>query len=167
MLVFELKQSAIAMIPMITGRLPTSPDLIATQRARRIATMLSGLRRRPGSQPVRPSSRFDLGFLGRWPAEGDGLDDLPFVRLVLLVDADVAAESKDGDPIRDLEDVDEIVRHQHDREPLFGEPLDEVEHLPRLRDAESRGRLVEKDDLVRSEERRVGKECRSRWSPYH
>ena len=25
-----------------------------------------------------------------------------------------------------------------------------------------------KDDIVtRSEERRVGKECRSRWSPYH
>ena len=24
-----------------------------------------------------------------------------------------------------------------------------------------------KDKLVRSEERRVGKECRSRWSPYH
>src|SRR6266480_5687682 len=23
------------------------------------------------------------------------------------------------------------------------------------------------DDYVRSEERRVGKECRSRWSPYH
>src|SRR3712207_9308326 len=23
------------------------------------------------------------------------------------------------------------------------------------------------DDAVRSEERRVGKECRSRWSPYH
>src|SRR5260370_41030351 len=23
------------------------------------------------------------------------------------------------------------------------------------------------DQLVRSEERRVGKECRSRWSPYH
>ena len=22
-------------------------------------------------------------------------------------------------------------------------------------------------DLARSEERRVGKECRSRWSPYH
>src|SRR5687767_15430852 len=25
----------------------------------------------------------------------------------------------------------------------------------------------EKDPSVRSEERRVGKECRSRWSPYH
>ena len=27
--------------------------------------------------------------------------------------------------------------------------------------------VVEKHDLFRSEERRVGKECRSRWSPYH
>ena len=24
-----------------------------------------------------------------------------------------------------------------------------------------------RDDVYRSEERRVGKECRSRWSPYH
>ena len=28
-------------------------------------------------------------------------------------------------------------------------------------------RLLKKDSLQRSEERRVGKECRSRWSPYH
>ena len=28
-------------------------------------------------------------------------------------------------------------------------------------------RFVEGTDLKRSEERRVGKECRSRWSPYH
>ena len=27
--------------------------------------------------------------------------------------------------------------------------------------------LKDKDFLTRSEERRVGKECRSRWSPYH
>ena len=26
---------------------------------------------------------------------------------------------------------------------------------------------LDKSDFVRSEERRVGKECRSRWSPYH
>src|SRR2546430_1577014 len=26
---------------------------------------------------------------------------------------------------------------------------------------------LDTDDLARSEERRVGKECRSRWSPYH
>ena len=29
------------------------------------------------------------------------------------------------------------------------------------------GLLFRSYDLVRSEERRVGKECRSRWSPYH
>ena len=31
--------------------------------------------------------------------------------------------------------------------------------------AEKKGGLVEAQ--IRSEERRVGKECRSRWSPYH
>ena len=28
-------------------------------------------------------------------------------------------------------------------------------------------RIMRGADLTRSEERRVGKECRSRWSPYH
>ena len=28
-------------------------------------------------------------------------------------------------------------------------------------------RIMRKQDTTRSEERRVGKECRSRWSPYH
>ena len=35
----------------------------------------------------------------------------------------------------------------------------------RLPDADSKERSLADDD--RSEERRVGKECRSRWSPYH
>ena len=30
-----------------------------------------------------------------------------------------------------------------------------------------KGKSVRKGDVLRSEERRVGKECRSRWSPYH
>ena len=29
------------------------------------------------------------------------------------------------------------------------------------------GRIIHDYDITRSEERRVGKECRSRWSPYH
>ena len=29
------------------------------------------------------------------------------------------------------------------------------------------GSAMVDDELKRSEERRVGKECRSRWSPYH
>ena len=36
---------------------------------------------------------------------------------------------------------------------------------------EGKGKVVDvltpRYDVVRSEERRVGKECRSRWSPYH
>ena len=27
--------------------------------------------------------------------------------------------------------------------------------------------ILDHEDATRSEERRVGKECRSRWSPYH
>ena len=27
--------------------------------------------------------------------------------------------------------------------------------------------VTDVENIVRSEERRVGKECRSRWSPYH
>src|SRR5207237_6303686 len=39
-----------------------------------------------------------------------------------------------------------------------------------LVDADGSGPLAPRDaycDMTRSEERRVGKECRSRWSPYH
>ena len=43
-------------------------------------------------------------------------------------------------------------------------------HLQALRWASARRErvwIIEDDALARSEERRVGKECRSRWSPYH
>ena len=33
--------------------------------------------------------------------------------------------------------------------------------------ADEEPEFQEKDQVSRSEERRVGKECRSRWSPYH
>src|SRR5256885_8754820 len=36
-----------------------------------------------------------------------------------------------------------------------------------LRLGSARSRIGQKNTRVRSEERRVGKECRSRWSPYH
>ena len=40
-----------------------------------------------------------------------------------------------------------------------------VERLPKGADKDSLALWVA--DMDRSEERRVGKECRSRWSPYH
>ena len=36
------------------------------------------------------------------------------------------------------------------------------------RDSDVRDRMLKaRENVIRSEERRVGKECRSRWSPYH
>ena len=54
------------------------------------------------------------------------------------------------------------------RDPdLSNDPL-QKEHaevgLPQLEAGTFQG---EKHPFLRSEERRVGKECRSRWSPYH
>ena len=45
-------------------------------------------------------------------------------------------------------------------DPATLQPLNKVAAMPAL-DAAGRGLKI------RSEERRVGKECRSRWSPYH
>ena len=39
----------------------------------------------------------------------------------------------------------------------------EIENLAK----EIRQMAFERKEVLRSEERRVGKECRSRWSPYH
>jgi hypothetical protein len=39
--VFEVKKAVIRMRPTITGRLPTSPDFSASQRARRTAPTVS------------------------------------------------------------------------------------------------------------------------------
>src|SRR3712207_1004006 len=44
--------------------------------------------------------------------------------------------------------------------------VDGLARLP-LADSIRTGRCSWFEDLKRSEERRVGKECRSRWSPYH
>src|SRR2546430_4341111 len=65
--------------------------------------------------------------------------------------------SKAGGRVGDLE----TRRLAHGPAP---DPLKEA--LARREVRERPGAAVS-DDQVRSEERRVGKECRSRWSPYH
>src|SRR5256885_2403066 len=52
--------------------------------------------------------------------------------------------------------LDETVDRRHGRAQLVGRERDEVGN-----------QLVRPFERERSEERRVGKECRSRWSPYH
>ena len=50
-------------------------------------------------------------------------------------------------------------------------PTQDLEHEPikQLDNSEKGGKVSQALETVttRSEERRVGKECRSRWSPYH
>src|SRR2546422_8936528 len=41
------------------------------------------------------------------------------------------------------------------------------DHVDLVDLADRAARVVRDDEVDRSEERRVGKECRSRWSPYH
>ena len=51
-----------------------------------------------------------------------------------------------------------------------GIPLNDFEIMKdadRLTLIEKQQKFIAKLELTRSEERRVGKECRSRWSPYH
>src|SRR2546430_15955489 len=55
-------------------------------------------------------------------------------------------------------DVDSALAHA--AHTSHGVLFDHPQQLPLHRE-------VHVADLVRSEERRVGKECRSRWSPYH
>ena len=47
--------------------------------------------------------------------------------------------------------------------------LNDLKALPEGKSLEDKFYIgfFENDSLIRSEERRVGKECRSRWSPYH
>ena len=45
--------------------------------------------------------------------------------------------------------------------------LDDRSILLDGRVADKKAALDQMVELMRSEERRVGKECRSRWSPYH
>src|ERR1039458_42396 len=58
--------------------------------------------------------------------------------------------------------VSTIERIAVTRDPAFSCPV-----WVQLRRPIATGRMEFSARLLRSEERRVGKECRSRWSPYH
>ena len=70
------------------------------------------------------------------------------------------------DAVRASEDMKEQAAMVERRNGLM---VAEIEELRAGLEQTERGRKVAEQELVdaRSEERRVGKECRSRWSPYH
>src|SRR2546430_7716777 len=80
-------------------------------------------------------------------------------------DCDWSSDVCSSDLVRPVEvvDVEEILRDIDDFNRAnadAGQPERKVETI-------LKGQLFQAFRELRSEERRVGKECRSRWSPYH
>src|SRR3989454_2101299 len=86
-------------------------------------------------------------------------------------DADVAAAEADRDTAikRALAQRESAVaKAQADQDRVLAETLSLAKQAEAQRDLEvKRAQFLEVTKRQRSEERRVGKECRSRWSPYH
>ena len=77
-------------------------------------------------------------------------------------------------------ELEERIKHELEDNPALEEGKDIADDFERTDDEGvddittnetdtdlSLGDYMSEDDIPRSEERRVGKECRSRWSPYH
>ena len=62
-----------------------------------------------------------------------------------------------GFPTEEVDIETNLTRNLRIKRPLVSSPMDTV----------SESKMAIYLALLRSEERRVGKECRSRWSPYH
>ena len=47
------------------------------------------------------------------------------------------------------------------------DPAEDIRKMTQMANQVPQESVQLNENIVRSEERRVGKECRSRWSPYH
>src|SRR3712207_5184273 len=67
------------------------------------------------------------------------------------------------------DDMDVNITKEKKLTNMRSSTAEELERLipPKLLNLEQALEFCAEDECVRSEERRVGKECRSRWSPYH
>src|SRR5437870_11524287 len=61
----------------------------------------------------------------------------------------------------------EEVHQEEEQQQFEGEDQEQNQELTNFVDTQGKHRfIINPESLYRSEERRVGKECRSRWSPY-
>ena len=73
-----------------------------------------------------------------------------------------------GDAIgNDVRALDKVIRGMGYQTGIYAEVIDGRLPEGTAQQVEKMPRLSGEDVILRSEERRVGKECRSRWSPYH
>ena len=91
---------------------------------------------------------------------------------LLLAILGIAAAKRDNDDDEDKFEVRSLNEYYEEQQDLLYEALLDKKALKARQKAQKQ---AEKDEAetqkpriqLRSEERRVGKECRSRWSPYH
>ena len=70
-------------------------------------------------------------------------------------------------PIDDLTALGQKMREARKKKDLTQQELADLSHVSVKQIANIEKGKMNPSYLIRSEERRVGKECRSRWSPYH
>ena len=75
-------------------------------------------------------------------------------------DIKTAMKAKDKDSLKVLRMLKAALQKEALEQP---KPLSQDQEITII----SRELKQRRDSVLRSEERRVGKECRSRWSPYH
>src|SRR5256885_9880843 len=152
---------------------PASDEAGAQRKARPARTRAPKAGARPGAKPVRkprpaaeavhaedtvqelvPADASESSDSGS--VEGYGFAD------VISGELDAAEERDDAAPAKRvlLPQVDSPKLHKVLAQAGLGSRL-EMEQLI------LEGRISVNNEPARSEERRVGKECRSRWSPYH
>ena len=130
-------------------------------------------RGRQGEGGGRPSKKdtLDMGMIET--LYGFGLTDAQITTALDINETTLANWKKDERFLRALKkgkeiSDDRVVRSLYERATGFTHPEDDI----RIVDGEVKITQVLKHyppdtGAARSEERRVGKECRSRWSPYH
>ena len=88
------------------------------------------------------------------------------------IDVEVLAAPTEGDLKSQLDTLETMVAKGYDA--IVVTPMDPFNLIPGVLKANEKGvpilcsgPAIDAQTVLRSEERRVGKECRSRWSPYH
>src|ERR1700677_461196 len=150
--------------PSSTGRKPLSPPRTRASQilaySPKESAMISGVAAAAGSDAIASASAASrraswtsvltgapCGGLGRDGGQalrgtrGHQVDDGLGVEYALRPERDHAGRAQYGHPVRDGEDVVQVVRDDDDRDALGPQPRDELEHDAGLGTAQRRGRV--------------------------
>ena len=147
--------------PALTTPIRTPEDADAALRPKTLAEFV-------GQAAARENLRI---FVEAAKSRGDALDHVLFfgppglgkttLAQIVARELGVGFRSTSGPVIAKAGDLAALLTNLEDGDVLF------IDEIHRLSPAVEEILYPAMEDRARSEERRVGKECRSRWSPYH